>query len=750
MPAAAATTAPSGVTKALRVTGSGPRRIALAEGEVDEAEIFEEWSKEVRWLAPEITRSAHPPAQKRPASSSAPAPGHPPGLGGPPAASGPPPRADKPGPHAPPPVRRPVRSRSERVLPPGRMSAVLEDPREDEASLSRPTSTHSRRSSIHSHSSPYAHAHAMHSLDRSAGGASSRNRSLRRSRGSLSSASSVTTELPAPLPGSGSGGEAPTPPSGYTALTLPRAGYSPASQGSVARRLGKGSVDLARSGKAQTVMATVEVVAGIAEREGRRGVGKVIGAIKRRRSLSRGRSRSSERDGRGSLDAGGSQTAADTARRPAWDAGTTPLAFTAHAVPPSYVPPLAVLVQVCAVALDSVDALLVGDAVRGGGVGFVPGRSFVGRAVEVGSAVREEVVRRGEWVVGLLDAKKVRYTCLTLRCLFLTFTSVSQSGGLAEFALVDRRKMHRLTRPVAPLSFAARHDPEALHPPTLEELAMIPLCGLPAYRAVRSFSLPSSPIIASASRARVVVLNAHTGAGAIATQLLVARGARVIAQVPDTAAGGAEHNADLEARPYGWGAEEVIAGEPVGVLEELARTGEIIDCVLDTVGGRAVWDAGRRLLALTRDDEAEGRPRVFTTLVGDTPDRPIPAAQDHFWAGMRSLGFSRAHGAPRERAPRRGAKVDAAERAVGYAWVSGLADVDAAGEDVRDALGALLRLLDDGTIQPWVSTVELGGKGKGRAEEARRSVPFERAPELFVEGRGIFEKGEMVVVKIAD
>ena len=40
-------------------------------------------------------------------------------------------------------------------------------------------------------------------------------------------------------------------------------------------------------------------------------------------------------------------------------------------------------------------------------VGYIPGRSFVGRVLECGWDVRDEVVRKGEWVVGLLDVRKV-------------------------------------------------------------------------------------------------------------------------------------------------------------------------------------------------------------------------------------------------------------------------------------------------------------------------------------------------------
>ena len=40
-------------------------------------------------------------------------------------------------------------------------------------------------------------------------------------------------------------------------------------------------------------------------------------------------------------------------------------------------------------------------------VGYIPGRSFVGRVLECGWDVRDEDIRKGEWVVGLLDIKKV-------------------------------------------------------------------------------------------------------------------------------------------------------------------------------------------------------------------------------------------------------------------------------------------------------------------------------------------------------
>jgi hypothetical protein len=42
-------------------------------------------------------------------------------------------------------------------------------------------------------------------------------------------------------------------------------------------------------------------------------------------------------------------------------------------------------------------------------VGFIPGRSFVGRVLEVGWELGDEVIRKGEWVVGLVDVRKVDF-----------------------------------------------------------------------------------------------------------------------------------------------------------------------------------------------------------------------------------------------------------------------------------------------------------------------------------------------------
>lgn len=77
------------------------------------------------------------------------------------------------------------------------------------------------------------------------------------------------------------------------------------------------------------------------------------------------------------------------------------------------------LVQVYAVALDRFDFDMVREkSDSGSGAGkWVPGRSFVGRALDVGADVR--VILKGDMVMGLVDIKKVSsaWTCCLLQLL---------------------------------------------------------------------------------------------------------------------------------------------------------------------------------------------------------------------------------------------------------------------------------------------------------------------------------------------
>ncbi|KAJ7265906.1 hypothetical protein B0H12DRAFT_1100067 [Mycena haematopus] len=561
------------------------------------------------------------------------------------------------------------------------------------------------------------------------------------------------------------------------------------------------------------------------------------------------------------------------------------LGFTHYRTPPS-VPKTCVLVQVWAVGLDAVDLRLLGvhsrarsefrhsrtqsfgrfvgrtisrrtasdagsvfekdkdkDGKENGHsapqVGFIPGRSFVGRVLECGWEVRDEVARRGEWVVGLLDIRK--------------------SGALAEFITVDRHRIHRVPYPnivshslsdssppgssppsstsseaayphPRPRSQAPSHlnqdspypsrpssvsfsldtpppsRPSSLQhqrlnsrrsaaplvpppPPGLDlaELALLPLVGIAAHRAVRTLGAvdptnlnkwgldavtPDGEIadpmnngsVKSAKsgkgKRRALVLHGHAGTGGLVACMLARRGWRVCVHAPgsvsasddgeDTEKADREHMRRVQERARAWGVEEVVFddggcasdcafdswggnGAAVRAVERLIADGDEFDAVVDTIGGKEVWDVGERLLARGR---VRGR-KQFTTTVGDWPIRPVPTAKDNFRAGLRSLkggnGVSTTSGDGAKPA-KKPTKKEKAGTTVSYAWVSAAQDVDWEGEDVRDSLGAVVRMTMEEGVRPVV---------EGAA------VPFERACEVF-EGRegnssGVLKGGNVFV-----
>ncbi|RDB15652.1 hypothetical protein Hypma_003990 [Hypsizygus marmoreus] len=525
------------------------------------------------------------------------------------------------------------------------------------------------------------------------------------------------------------------------------------------------------------------------------------------------------------------------------------------------------------------------------GVGYIPGRSFVGRILECGWEVEDEA-KRGDWVVGLLDLKKC--------------------GALTEFIVVDRHRIHRAPYPRmdevahSPFSLKLHNTQPEVHfkpqetpshtpsnttsspsrssssrstskpspgpsrnnslktntaphlphlgtnnianssrshalPPTLEELALLPICGIPAYRAVRTFafafsnltddhrgtSMPSplesgwdmgsidgiSPVSKGKGKARdvvipmpasrvdhgvrsggrrrrVLVLRGHDGPGAMAVQMLVHRGWRVCVHVPyaalayeeggglaeDDSGGGGGGDGErvdgerkdeyrmrrVEERIRAWGGEEVIfddgedgggeddRGAVVRVIESLCADGDVFDAVLDTVGGKEVWEASERLLKslgvvdgvvgnggkkIEKGKRAGIGVKQFTTLVGDTPGRAIPSAGDNFRAGLRSLHFG--VGGTGD-----GKKVEGGK--VGYAWVNAAQDVDWEGQDVSETLNAVLRTVMEDGVRPWV-----GENGDEEAVRMKKVIPFEETPGVFVKGsKGVLADGGTVVVKI--
>jgi hypothetical protein len=82
-----------------------------------------------------------------------------------------------------------------------------------------------------------------------------------------------------------------------------------------------------------------------------------------------------------------------------------PVDFSSHLKPPTKVSDSQVLVQVYAVAIDGFDLAALDVKGRADVGKWVPGRSFVGRCLQVGSYEKELV--RGDLVMGLMDVRKV-------------------------------------------------------------------------------------------------------------------------------------------------------------------------------------------------------------------------------------------------------------------------------------------------------------------------------------------------------
>lgn len=246
---------------------------------------------------------------------------------------------------------------------------------------------------------------------------------------------------------------------GYSSLFQAYAPGGTAAMGSHMKLDGK--VDLTRSGVAQTTMASVEVVRGLGA--SRKGLWKLLG---RRRTVSQGeavsaRTRSKSEDGVGFV--GSSSALGFTSyRKPpgyvpggcvlvqVWAVGVDGVdgklvgvtlgsssATNAEEDPEGedgqeekVTPPRSGLGRSASLrsrlsisrpkrdvqrsASVKANASPVPFAPVQADVGYIPGRSFVGRVLECGWEVREQVVRKGEWVVGLLDVRKVSSHCEVL------------------------------------------------------------------------------------------------------------------------------------------------------------------------------------------------------------------------------------------------------------------------------------------------------------------------------------------------
>ena len=223
-------------------------------------------------------------------------------------------------------------------------------------------------------------------------------------------APSRTVDLPHPLPASHSSNGRASYSTTYGGLILARAAFKPSKHPDRV----SSAIDITKSALAQTTMGTVQMIRGAAaaavsaHRHGGYGHGSGLGLL--------GGKFGGSVASLLLLKTGAKETKTPQHLRVKEWANSTPLAFASCVSPPNRLAPNQVLVQVFMVGLDGLDALVVRDKAgflsNGGGrggegeYGFVPGRSFVGRAIECGFEVRNCL--KGDWVYGLLDLTKVR------------------------------------------------------------------------------------------------------------------------------------------------------------------------------------------------------------------------------------------------------------------------------------------------------------------------------------------------------
>nr|ODN88342.1 hypothetical protein L203_02955 [Cryptococcus depauperatus CBS 7841] len=217
--------------------------------------------------------------------------------------------------------------------------------------------------------------------------------------------------------------------------------------------------------------------------------------------------------------------------------------FTSHLKPPHKIRKNHLLIQVYAVALDLTDLTALEGKSRGDVGKWVPGRSFVGRVLVIGTDEKELV--RGDIVIGITDIRK--------------------SGALSEYIVVDRRRVSRAPFPTT-LS--------------LEQLSILPLEGIAAARCVHG---------ALNRHSQAIVHDAHIGVAALVCQQMARAGVHVTAVIPG---GNGSHDAYMKCLEHG--AKGVLMGSPTAVMINMEESG--YDFVFDTHGGQRVYDAARRLL----------------------------------------------------------------------------------------------------------------------------------------------------------
>lgn len=160
-----------------------------------------------------------------------------------------------------------------------------------------------------------------------------------------------------------------------------------------------------------------------------------------------------------------------------------------------------------------------------------------------------------------------------------------QSGALAEYVTVQRGMLSQAPNGVL----------------SLEQIAAVALSGISAFQAMDELcsTLPRG--------SKLIILNAHEGVGALALQLghslRLGGDLWMIGHYPADFSDGDSILRQL-------GASETLCGDAVVALQSLRES--TYDAVFDTIGGRKLYDASKRIL---HDDGYFGKITIVLPIV---------------------------------------------------------------------------------------------------------------------------------------
>jgi NADPH:quinone reductase-like Zn-dependent oxidoreductase len=132
---------------------------------------------------------------------------------------------------------------------------------------------------------------------------------------------------------------------------------------------------------------------------------------------------------------------------------------------------------------------------------------------------------------------------------------------------VDKRRLHKAPTPSESLN--------------LDQISLLPLCGIPAYRAVAA--LRAIPI---SSQSDVLILDAHKGTGVLIQQQVNLTGVDAAVHLSSTAI--LNPSVDFQTTPT------TIFGDSLAQIRKMK--GSSLDAIIDTIGGRDLWEECCRVL----------------------------------------------------------------------------------------------------------------------------------------------------------